>query len=104
MREKEYIQENIYIQENKTIVYIRKRIYIDNRLSDSIENHICGKECIYRKNCFVDCAETIYIKNYNMVFTTNCIYTEQCIYKESIYSFGYIGKNIYRENYLLEHI
>jgi len=39
-----------------------------------------------------------------MVFTTNGIYKEQCIYKESIYSFGYIGKNIYRENYLLEHI
>lgn len=67
-------------------------------MSDSIENHICGKECIYKKTVCVDCAETIYIKNYNMVFTTNCRY------KESIYSFGYIGKNIYRENYLLEHI
>ena len=52
----------------------------------------------------MDCAETIYIKNYNMVFTTNCIYKEQCIYKESIYLFGYIGKNVYGENYLLEHI
>lgn len=61
MREKEYIQENIYIQENKTIVYIRKRIYIDNRLSDSIENHICRKECIYKKTVCADCAETIYI-------------------------------------------
>lgn len=84
MREKEYIQENIYIQENKTIVYIRKRIHIDNHLSDSIENHIYGKECIYKKTVCGDCAETIYIKNYNMVFTTNAIYTEQCIYRESI--------------------
>ena len=73
-------------------------------MSDSIENHICGKECIYKKTVCVDCAETIYIKNYNMVFTTNCIYTKECIYREFIDSFVYIRKNIYGENYLLEHI
>ena len=40
-----------------------KNIYIDNRLLDSIENHICGKECIYRKNCLWGlCGNHIYKK------------------------------------------
>ena len=46
MREKEYIQEN------KTIVYIRKRIYIDNHLSDSIyrKKTVCSGKNVYMQN------------------------------------------------------
>lgn len=44
------------------------------------------------------------MKKYNRLFKTNGIYTKECIYREFIDSFVYIRKNIYGENYLLEHI